>query len=200
MKYVVITSVTRDDLNDGGSAHFAETVDEIRKLNPHTKIDCLIPDFKGSINNLKVLLSKDLNVLGHNMETTRENYKKIRKDSNYKTSLNILKLAKVIKPGIYTKSGFMLGLGENKEEIIKILSDLEGVSCDIITIGQYLRPSNSNFPVLKYYRPEEFIKIQELAESFNFKSVSSGVFVRSSYNADIILDKIIKDEDYRNNK
>ncbi len=200
LKHVVITSVTRDDLSDGGSAHFAMTVNEIRKLNPYTRIECLIPDFKGDTNSLKVLLSEDLNVLGHNMETVRENYKRVRRNSNYEISLGILKSIKVLKPGTYTKSGFMLGLGEKREEIERLVSDLEGVACDIVTIGQYLRPSNSNLPVQRYYRPEEFGKIKEMAESFNFKSVSSGIFVRSSYGANIILDKILKEESHRKDK
>ncbi len=191
LKYVVITSVTRDDLPDGGVSHFAKTVSEIKKLNLELKVECLIPDFKGNINNLKILLAEDLDVLNHNIETIKKNFSKVRKCANYETSLNILKSAKLLKPDIYTKSGFMLGLGESRKGIVELLSDLKEADCDIVTIGQYLRPSESNIPVKKYYRPEEFERIKELAESFNFKAVASGIFVRSSYGADIILEGVL---------
>jgi lipoic acid synthetase len=192
LKYAVVTSVTRDDLSDGGSHHFAETVRAIRKLNPNTSIECLVPDFKGDTESLKVILAEDLNVLGHNMETVRSNYKRVRRSSNYDTSLNILRSAKEMRSDIYIKSGFMLGLGEDKEEIMLLLSDLKESGCDIVTIGQYLRPSISNLPVRRYYRPEEFAKIKEIAEGFDFKSVVSGIFVRSSYCAEAVLKKILK--------
>jgi len=191
LKYVVITSVTRDDLPDGGVSHFAKTVSEIKKLNLELKVECLIPDFKGNINNLKILLAEDLDVLNHNIETIKKNFSKVRKCANYETSLNILKSAKLLKPDIYTKSGFMLGLGESRKGIVELLSDLKEADCDIVTIGQYLRSSESNIPVKKYYRPEEFESIKELAESFNFKAVASGIFVRSSYGADIILEGVL---------
>lgn len=191
LKYVVITSVTRDDLPDGGVSHFAKTVSEINRLNLELRIECLIPDFKGNVNNLEILLAEELDVLNHNIETVKKNFSKVRKYADYKTSLNILKSAKSLKPDIYTKSGFMLGLGESRKEIVELLSDLKEVDCDIVTIGQYLRPSESNLPVKKYYRPEEFESIKELAESFNFKAVASGIFVRSSYGAGIILDGIL---------
>ena len=191
LKYVVITSVTRDDLPDGGASHFAKTVSEINRLNLELRIECLIPDFKGNVNNLEILLAEDLDVLNHNIETVKKNFSKVRKYADYKTSLNILKSAKSLKSDIYTKSGFMLGLGEDRKEIAELLSDLKEVDCDIVTIGQYLRPSGSNLPVKKYYRPEEFESIKELAESFNFKAVVSGIFVRSSYGAGIILDGIL---------
>jgi len=191
LKYVVITSVTRDDLPDGGVSHFAKTVSEINRLNLELRIECLIPDFKGNVNNLEILLAEELDVLNHNIETVKKNFSKVRKYADYKTSLNILKSAKSLKPDIYTKSGFMLGLGESRKEIVELLSDLKEVDCDIVTIGQYLRPSESNLPVKKYYRPEEFENIKELAESFNFKAVASGIFVRSSYGAGIILDGIL---------
>ena len=191
LKYVVITSVTRDDLSDGGSSHFAKTVIEIRKLNPSTRIECLIPDFKGDIRNLEVLLKQHPDVLNHNMETVRRNYNRVRKGADYETSLNILKSVKSIKTDIHTKSGFMLGLGETGKEIVQLLSDLREAGCDIVTMGQYLKPSGSNLSVEKYYRPEEFEDLEKLAKSFNFEAVMSGVFVRSSYGADIIMRKIL---------
>jgi len=192
LKYVVITSVTRDDLSDGGSSHFAKTLSEINRLNLDLKIECLTPDFKGNINNLKAILEQDPDVLNHNIETVRSNFRRAKKNADYETSLNILKSAKLLRPGIYTKSGFMLGLGESKEEIIELLRDLKEADCDIITIGQYLRPSRTNLPVKKYYRAEEFESIKELAESFNFKAVVSGIFIRSSYGAAAMLDGISK--------
>ncbi|MBM3702430.1 MAG: lipoyl synthase [Actinobacteria bacterium] len=198
LKYVVITSVTRDDLPDGGVSHFAKTVSEINRLNLELRIECLIPDFKGNVNNLEILLAEDLNVLNHNMETVKKNFSKVRKYADYETSLNILKSAKSLKPDIYTKSGFMLGLGENREEIVELLSDLKEADCDIVTIGQYLRPSGLNIQVKKYYRPEEFESIKELAENFNFKAVISGIFVRSSYGAGIILDGILNKNKTKN--
>lgn len=192
LSYVVITSVTRDDLPDGGARHFAKTVKEVKKLLPDSPIECLIPDFGGDINSLKIVLEQDLTVLNHNMETIYRNYPSIRKKANYKTSLNILKNSKRIKPDIYTKSGFMLGLGETKKEIIELLSDLKEVGCDIITIGQYLRPSLANIPVQKYYTPQEFEEIKTIAEGFKFKTVTCGVFVRSSYCAREVLDEAKK--------
>lgn len=194
LKYAVITSVTRDDLTDGGSYHFAKTISEIKRSNPFSKIECLIPDFKGNTDNLKIVLMRNPDVLAHNIETIKRNFSLARKYSNYETSLAILKFSKLFKPDIYTKSGFMLGLGESREEVGELLADLKGVSCDIVTIGQYLRPSLSNIPVKKYYKPEEFESIRELAMSFGFKAVESGIFIRSSYGAGLVLDKILKEE------
>lgn len=190
LKYVVITSVTRDDLPDGGSNHFAQTIREIKRINQDIEIECLIPDFKGNIKNLETVLRQELRVLNHNIETTKKNYKEFRNKSNYEHSLKILKYAKLLRPDIFTKSGFMLGPGEDEREIIGLLSDLKKVDCDIVTIGQYLRPSSLNIPVKKLYSPAEFKKIGKLAESYGFKAVVSGVFVRSSYNAAAVLDEV----------
>ena len=192
LKYVVITSVTRDDLSDGGAAHFADAVREVKKLNPESKVECLIPDFKGNIENLKILLREDPDVLNHNVETIKINYSRVRNKANYAESLSLLRRAKKINSNIFTKSGFIVGLGESREEIKELLSDLKDAGCDIITIGQYLRPSSENVEVSKYYTPQEFKELKNLAESFKFKVVVSGVFVRSSYNAGIVLDKILK--------
>jgi len=190
LKYIVLTSVTRDDLDDGGARHFASTVTEIKKVIPESKIECLVPDFKGKIENLKIFLRCDVDVLNHNLETIKRNYQSVRKNADYKDSINILKHAKEIKPKIITKSGFMLGLGEKRNEITKLLSDLSGVDCDILTIGQYLRPAADNVSVKKYYTPEEFDEIKATAQSFKFKEVVSGIFVRSSYHAAETLEKI----------
>lgn len=189
LKYVVITSVTRDDLPDGGSYHFARTVREIKRINSDVEIECLIPDFKGDIKNLETVVCQELRVLNHNIETTKKNYRKFRKKSNYEHSLKILKYAKLLSSDIFTKSGFMLGLGEEEREITGLLSDLKKVDCDIVTIGQYLRPSSLNIPVKKFYSQEEFKKIGEFAESYGFKAVASGAFVRSSYDAAAMLDE-----------
>lgn len=183
LRYAVITSVTRDDLPDGGAGHFAETVEKIKELNPGIVIECLVPDFRKKIRNLEILLDRGPDVLNHNIETIERNYSFIRPDADYRFSLEILRQAKILKPGIFTKSGFMLGLGEKKSEILSLLCDLEKTGCDILTIGQYLRPSPGNVEVSKYYTPGEFEEFKGMAENFNFKAVVSGVFVRSSYGA-----------------
>jgi len=190
LSYIVLTSVTRDDLGDGGANHFAKTVREIKMINPNLKVECLIPDFKGNKENLKILLDAKPDVLNHNLETIKRNYKTIRYQASYNRSLDILKNSKDINPEVLTKSGFMLGLGEEKEEILELLHDLESINCDIVTIGQYLQPSKENYPVQKYYSGEEFEKIKNLADSFNFKSVVAGIFVRSSYKAALTISEI----------
>ncbi|MCL4417773.1 MAG: lipoyl synthase [Actinobacteria bacterium] len=190
LNYIVLTSVTRDDLEDGGAKHFAKTVQEIKSIDPNIKVECLIPDFKGSKENLKILLDVKPDVLNHNLETIKVNYKTIRHHASYNKSLDILRNSKDIDPEILTKSGFMLGLGEEMEEILELLQDLENINCDIVTIGQYLRPSKDNYPVQKYYSDKEFEKIKKLASNFNFKSVVAGIFVRSSYEAASTVNEI----------
>jgi len=181
LKYIVLTSVTRDDLDDGGAGQFAKTVIQIKSLMPQSKVECLIPDFKNDAKNLEILLREDLDVLNHNIETVKENYAGIRNGANYQKSLKILDLSKRIKPDITTKSGFMLGLGEKTGEIYGLLDDLKSVNCDIVTIGQYLSPGKNNVPVQKYYSPEEFTGLEKYAKNMGFRYVVSGVFVRSSY-------------------
>jgi lipoyl synthase len=181
LKYIVLTSVTRDDLDDGGAGQFAKTVREIKALIPVAKVECLIPDFKNETKNLEILLREDLDVLNHNIETVKENYAGIRNGADYQKSLKILDSSKQIKPDIITKSGFMLGLGENIKEIYGLLKDLKTVHCDIVTIGQYLSPGKNNIPVQKYYSPGEFTELEKYAKNMGFKYVVSGIFVRSSY-------------------
>jgi len=183
LDYIVLTSVTRDDIEDGGAEHFGRTVIEIKKLLPESIVECLIPDFAGNLKNLETLLNSNPDVLNHNIDYIERNYSLIRNKADYKSSINILKSSKKINQGIITKSGFMLGLGESRKEISKMLHDLKSADCDIITIGQYLSPGSKNFPVYKYYSPEEFIEIKKEAEKLDFKYVVSGIFVRSSYNA-----------------
>jgi lipoyl synthase len=192
--YAVITSVTRDDLDDGGAYHFAETVKAIKKINPDTRIECLIPDFGGDKKNLETLLSEGLDVLNHNIETIKQNYSRARSSADYDRSLKLLKNAKEIRSDIYTKSGFMLGLGENTEQILKLLEDLKESKVDIITIGQYLSPSKDNIAISKYYTPEEFKEIENTAIKIGFTAVAAGPFVRSSYGAELVLDKALENK------
>ncbi len=189
LHYIVLTSVTRDDLGDGGAAHFAGTVSMIKKEIPDSKVECLIPDFKGSTEDLNTLLSSEPDVLNHNIETIKKNYPAIRNDADYEVSLSVLRESKKIKPSIMTKSGFMVGLGESRKEIHTLLEDLRSVSCDILTIGQYLQPEEINHKVIKYYKPEEFLELKEEAIQMGFKFVASDVFVRSSYNASDVFRK-----------
>ena len=181
LKYTVLTSVTRDDLDDGGAGQFAKTVKELKAAIPGAKVECLIPDFRNDPKNLKLLLNENPDVLNHNIETVREKYKGIRHGADYLKSLKILELSKEINPHILTKSGFMLGLGETTEEVHRLIKDLKNAGCDIVTIGQYLRPGKDNVPVQKFYRPEEFADLEKYAKEMGFKYVVSGVFVRSSY-------------------
>jgi len=192
--YAVITSVTRDDLDDGGASHFAETVKAIKNLNPSTRIECLIPDFGGNKINLETLLFEEPDVLNHNIETVESNYGKARSSADYEVSLELLKRAKEIKPDIYTKSGFMLGLGENREQVLKLLEDLKESRVDIITIGQYLSPSRKNIAISKYYTPEEFKEIEKIAKKLGFGAVAAGPFVRSSYGAELVLDRALENK------
>lgn len=187
LKYVVLTSVTRDDLPDGGARHFVLTIQELKKMIPDSQIECLIPDFRGNINNLKEVVSQPIAILNHNIETIENNYPRIRPGANYNTSLDILREAKKIRRDIYTKSGFMVGLGETFKEVEVLLKDLNKADCDIVTIGQYLRPSENNIEVSKYYSDEEFEKLGNLAKQAGIKSVISGIFVRSSYHASRLL-------------
>jgi len=190
--YVVLTSVTRDDIDDGGASHFYETVRCIKELNPDTKVECLIPDFKGNITSLKKVLSGELDVLNHNVETVKDNYPKVRKNADYRRSLKLLKNTKEIRPDIYTKSGFMLGLGETIEKIKELLEDLKESDVDIITIGQYLQPSLDNIEVSKYYKPEEFEGIKKTAMEMGFAAVEAKPLIRSSYCAEAVLDSAIR--------
>ncbi|MDZ7838655.1 MAG: lipoyl synthase [Actinomycetota bacterium] len=145
LRYVVLTSVTRDDLADGGARHFAATIREIKKENEGCYIECLIPDLKGDATDLETILSEDITVLNHNLETISENYARIRPEASYKSSLNILKNAKRSRENIFTKTGFMLGLGENLSQVKKLLEDIRSTGCDMVTIGQYLRPSGQQY-------------------------------------------------------
>ncbi|MGB7575719.1 MAG: lipoyl synthase [Thermodesulfobacteriota bacterium] len=188
--YVVITSVTRDDLADGGASSFAETIRAIRALNPKINIEVLIPDFKGDPRSLKVVLEECPEVLNHNIETISRLYPRVRPLADYKRSLNLLKRSKEDCPHIPTKSGFMLGLGETQEEVLELLRDLREVGCDFLTIGQYLQPRQDRLPVVRFIPPEEFEEYKRKGEEMGFRAVASGPFVRSSFHASELFEAI----------
>ena len=183
LSYVVITSVTRDDLPDGGAGHFAEAIKEIRKIMPNTFVEVLIPDFQGSRDALQAVIKAHPNVLNHNLETVPRLYVSVRPGAIYHRSLDLLKRAKQIDPTIPTKSGLMLGLGEASEEIKKTLQDLLDSGCSLLTLGQYLQPTREHLSVERYISPEEFDYWKETALEMGFSAVASGPFVRSSYHA-----------------
>lgn len=183
LSYVVITSVTRDDLSDGGAGHFVETVKKIRELNDKTSIEVLVPDFKGDRLAVKQILDAGVDVFNHNVEMVKELYKMARLQADYQRSLDIIKFAKEYNPSVLTKSGLMLGLGETESQVKKLCEDLHRYKCDIVTIGQYIQPTTQNLEVEKYYTEEEFLNIKLMAQSLGFKKVVAGPLVRSSYNA-----------------
>lgn len=184
LKYVVVTSVTRDDLPDGGSKHFAETVRAVKKYLPDKTVEVLTPDFKGSYNSLKTVLDSAPDVYNHNVETVPRLYPYVRPRANYERSLNVLRNAKKNAFDINAKSGLMVGLGETFNEVISVLKDLRDAGCETVTIGQYLRPSKKNLPVKEYVRPEIFNEYKEIAVKIGFKYVASSPLVRSSMNAE----------------
>lgn len=182
LKYAVITSVTRDDLPDGGAEHFANCIYEIRKLCPDTKIEILTPDFKGNKDCLDIIIKAHPDVFNHNIEAVRDIFKSVRPQGDYECSLEVLKYVKN-NSDILTKSGLIIGLGETFEQIEQTLIDLKNVGCDIVTIGQYIQPSKHHLEVAKYYTPEEYNKLRELANKVGIKNHQIGPLVRSSYRA-----------------
>ncbi len=189
LTYVVVTSVTRDDLEDGGAEHFAVTIGEIKKKLPaKTRVEVLIPDFQGSSAALKIVLDAGPDVLNHNIETIPSLYSKARPQADYQRSLDLLKkVSDSAAASIPAKSGLMVGLGENFDELEKTMKDLFYHGCSILSIGQYLQPSKQHLPVEKYYTPDEFVTLKEIAREIGFKKVASGPFVRSSYRAGELL-------------
>lgn len=182
LKYTVITSVTRDDLTDGGAQHFADCIQEIRKICPQTKIEILTPDFNNNKQALDIIINSCPDVFNHNIETVKEVFKTVRPQGNYEQSLLVLKYIKE-NSDILTKSGLMIGLGETFEQIESTLVDLYSVGCDILTIGQYIQPSKVHLPVSKYYTLQEYDILKSLASKIGFKNFQIGPLVRSSYNA-----------------
>ena len=187
LKYVVITSITRDDLPDGGANHFAECIKEIRNLSPDIKIEILTPDFQRKDGALDIIIEAHPDVFNHNIETTRSVFKIARPLGDYDLSLNVLKYIKQ-NSDIKTKSGLMVGLGESMEDIEQTLIDLKNVECDILTIGQYIQPSKQHLEVVKYYTLEEFEELKQLAQKIGLNKYQIGPLVRSSYNAKLLND------------
>jgi lipoic acid synthetase len=183
LSYAVITSVTRDDLPDGGARIFAATVREIRSLVPACQVEVLVPDFGGSVESLTMVLDAKPDVLNHNLETVRSLYPKVRKGANYDRSLELFADAKRIDVNVLRKSGIMVGLGESWDEILDLLRHLRQVDCQLLTIGQYLSPSDGHVAIEKFYHPEEFAQLKKLGEAMGFAHVESGPLVRSSYHA-----------------
>ena len=184
LKHVVITSVDRDDLEDGGSNHFFEVISQTKKTNPKTTIEVLTPDFLRKGDAYKKVLEANPDVFNHNIETVPSLYLKVRPGSRYFSSLELLKNAKKINKKIFTKSGIMVGLGENKDEILQVMDDLKAADVDFLTIGQYLQPSVKHFPLDRYYTPQEFDELGAIAKAKGFLLVSSSPLTRSSYHAD----------------
>ena len=183
LDYVVVTSVTRDDLPDGGAAHFAATIAGIGKVNPGTLVEVLIPDFQGSRMALERVLEAGPDVLNHNLETVKRLYPRVRPQAVYERSLELLQRARRSRPELPVKSGLMLGLGETRDEIDRALQDLLGHGCSLLTLGQYLQPSQSHLPVVDFIAPEAFDALRKKALDMGFAQVASGPFVRSSYHA-----------------
>jgi lipoic acid synthetase len=183
LDYSVITSVTRDDLPDGGAGIFARTIRQIKKLVPDCLVEVLIPDFSGSVASLKMVLEAKPDVMNHNIETVERLYTSVRKGADYQRSLEFLGNVKGIDKNITTKSGIMVGLGESRDEIEQVLKDLRNVHCQLLTIGQYLSPSDEHLPVMKFYHPDEFQELKKIGEDMGFTHVESGPLVRSSYHA-----------------
>ena len=183
LKHAVVTSVNRDDDNVGGGRIFAETIREIRELTPDCRIEVLIPDFQGLEEPLKIVLDARPDVLNHNTETVPRLYRVVRSGARYERTLNLLENTKKFSPGMVTKSGVMVGLGESSAELVEVFRDLGSRGVDILTVGQYLRPSRDHLPIARFYTPEEFRELRDEALRFGFRHVESGPMVRSSYHA-----------------
>ena len=185
LKYVVVTSVDRDDLKDSGAGHFAACIEAVRKANPTTTLEVLVPDFRGRMDiALSILADTPPDVFNHNLETVPRLYKKARPGADYEWSLDLLARYKSVQPDVQTKSGLMLGLGENFEEVVEVMKDCRRHNVDMLTLGQYLQPSRDHLPVDRYVHPDEFEALAEEARALGFKRVASGPLVRSSYQAD----------------
>jgi lipoic acid synthetase len=183
LRHAVVTSVTRDDLPDGGAGVFASTIREVRRLSPSTAVEVLIPDLRGDWRALAAITDAGPDILNHNIETVPRLYRSVRPRAVYARSLDLLRQAKTLGPGMLTKSGIMLGLGEEPAEVREAMADVRGAGCDILTLGQYLRPSPRHLPVARFYPPEEFAALAEEGRALGFRHVESGPLVRSSYRA-----------------
>jgi len=183
LKHAVITSVTRDDLDDGGAAHFAQTIREVKAALPGAVVEVLIPDFQGAQESLDMIIAQRPDVIGHNVETVPSLYSVVRPQADYQRSIGILQYVKQAAPDILTKSGIMVGLGETEQEIVGVMQDLVGIHCDIMTIGQYLRPSKAHLDVQEYITPDTFDRYKTMGEVMGIGYIASGPLVRSSYKA-----------------
>jgi lipoyl synthase len=183
LRHAVVTSVARDDLPDGGATIFAETIQAIRRRRPDCSVEVLIPDFEGSEDSLRIVMDARPDILNHNLETVRRLQRRVRARAFYERSLEVLARAKAIQPDGLTKSGLMLGVGETRDEVRETLRDLRVIDCDVVTIGQYLRPSTFHLPIDRYVTPEEFAEIKDEGMAMGFRHVESGPLVRSSYHA-----------------
>lgn len=183
LEHAVITSVNRDDQADGGSGIFAAVIRRVRELSPGCSIEVLIPDFRGSEAALQTVVEAEPDILNHNMETVPRLYREVRPGSRYERSLELFSRARRLAPELVTKSGIVLGFGEEREELLQTMADMRETDCDILTLGQYLRPSQQHLPIMKYYTPEEFTELKTIGEGMGFKHVEAGPLVRSSYHA-----------------
>jgi lipoic acid synthetase len=191
LRHAVITSVDRDDLSDGGAAVFADLVRQIRLRDPEVKIELLTPDFQGSLNAVRIVVQAGPDIFSHNIETARRLYPSIRFKSDYDRSFGLLKSAKAMNPGMFIKTGIMVGLGENSDEVHEVMNDALSAGVDIFTIGQYLRPSPKHAEIQKYYHPDEFAELREIGRSLGIRWVFAGPLVRSSYHAEDVFEQMI---------
>jgi lipoic acid synthetase len=194
LRYVVITSVNRDDLEDGGSGHFAETVRAVRRALPQTRVEVLTPDFCGDLDAVARVLDAGPHVFNHNLETVPRLYRRVRPQADYRQSLEVLAFARRYSQSVLTKSGFMVGLGETEEEVLALLRDLHAAGADVATIGQYLQPTLRNLPVAAFIDPRQFEAYREYGLALGFRMVFSGPLVRSSYMADAVSQEAVRDE------
>ncbi len=197
LEHAVITSVDRDDLPDGGASVFAAVIRQVRDLHPGCTVEVLIPDFQGDVTALKTVLDERPDVLGHNVETVPRLYRRVQPQCQYSTSLDVLRAARRLAPDVLTKSGLMVGLGETVDEVVDAMRDLRDASVDILTLGQYLRPSMQHVPVERYYPPDEFEMLRQRGVQLGFGWVESGPLVRSSYNAAVQARTLGKDKEHQ---
>jgi lipoic acid synthetase len=184
LKHMVITAVARDDLADGGAAHFQKVIEQVREVNPEVIIEVLVPDFKDEDGAINTVIAARPDIFNHNLETVRSLTSKVRSVATYERSLSVLSKVKKRASEIYTKSGLMLGLGETKEELLEAMTDLRSVGCDLLTLGQYLQPTKNHLKIEEFIHPDQFTEYKRIAEAMGFSYVASGPLVRSSYHAD----------------
>lgn len=193
LKYIIITSVTRDDLEDGGAEQFVRTIESIKRVSKEAVIELLIPDFAGRRESLEVVVASGADIIGHNIETVKRLYPAVKNGAGYSRSMDVLRFIKESNPNQITKSALLVGMGETGEEVVKTMQDLRMAGCDILTIGQYLSPSKYHYQVQKFVTPDEFAKYKRIGQKFGFRHVRSGPFVRSSYFAEEDFRKMEED-------